>query len=126
MTKRQQARLKRRPFHPTITDVRRWTAVLNCILFGGNLPAYRQITVRRMKAYAQVHCQEGKRTNYCTLEIHNRFPTFGAFFSVLAHELVHVADYMHYGDIDRPDHGRFFFSHRELFRSIGLRLHRGY
>jgi len=127
MTRRQVNRLTAKPFRPTASDVRRWTQVINCILFHGELPPYRKIKVRRLHAkYALVQCHEGRQKNYCNIEIHNRFDTFGCFFSILAHELIHVADFMHYGDTKRPDHGRFFFSHRELMKNIGLRLGCGY
>jgi hypothetical protein len=122
----RKLRLDSKPYRPYKTDVKRWTAVLNHLLFQGELPPYRTITLRKMKYFAMVECHESKRSRYCSIELRDEFSSFGAFFSILAHELVHVADWVQRGTTQCADHGKFFYSHREMLKTLGIRLQRTY
>ena len=115
-------RLDAKPYRPYKTDVKRWTEVLNHLLYQGQLPPYRQITIRRMKSYAEIEWYEGKRGRYCNIAIRDKFSSFGVFFSVLAHEIVHLADWVERGTTQSADHGKFFFSHKERLKDIGVKL----
>jgi hypothetical protein len=119
------SRLDATPFCPTIADCKRWTEVLNYIMFQGQIPKYREITVRPMrKAYAWCHGKHDRRgKKYCNLEVDIKFDSFAAFYSILAHELCHAAEWHEMEDIN---HGNFFYSHREMLEKIGIKLRRCY
>lgn len=113
--------LSAEPYFPSISDCQRWTEVLNHIMFRGQVPKYRKITIRRLrKAYAWCvgnTTKRGKRS--CDLIVHEKFDSFSAFYSVLAHELVHAAEYH---ELEEMNHGKFFFSHKEMLKDFGIKL----
>jgi hypothetical protein len=108
------------PFYPTISDVKRWSDVLNFIMFDGKVTKWGKIKVRRMKSYAW--CEpyyNGHRKPKCELNIRNKFASFSMFYSVLAHEMVHLAEFTKLGELK---HGDFFFDHKEMLANIGIKL----
>ena len=109
------------PFCPTIADCMRWTEVLNHIMFRGLVPKWRKITVKRLRAWAYcIGCTTPKRKKkYCNLEMNEKFESFAAFYSVLAHELCHCAEFH---ELEEIKHGSFFFSHKEMLANIGIKL----
>lgn len=110
------------PFNPTIIDCHRWTEILNCIMFHGKVPKYRTIKVKRLrKNYAWCIGRETpvRKKKYCDLIVHNTYDSFSAFYSILAHELIHAAEYHEFGAIS---HGDFFYSHTEMLANIGVKL----
>lgn len=113
------------PFRPTRADWRRWSAVLNYIVFDGKIPPYRKITVRRLRgtyAYFISH-ETSQGRKYGELHMTPRFLSFQSFLSVLAHELCHYAEWM---SLETTRHGAFFYSHREILALLGIRLARSY
>lgn len=113
------------PFHPTIADCHRWTEILNHIMFRGVVPKYRKISVRKMHKFAWCigKTTPKRKKKYCELIIKDTFESFAAFYSVLAHELCHAAEYHEIGEIN---HGKFFYSHREMLAIIGIKLRSRY
>ncbi len=113
--------LECKPFYPTITDCKIWSQVLNQLLYHGQLPPYKKVTVRRLRGcYAYVQGEITKRNKrYCTLTIHNRFESFASFYSILCHELVHHKEFYEIGEIN---HGEFFYSHQEMLSILGIKL----
>jgi hypothetical protein len=110
------------PYYPTIADCIRWTEVLNHIMFHGTLPKWRKITVRQIRknwAWCVGHTSPVRKKKSCELIINNKFPSFAAFYSVLAHELCHVAEYH---ELEELKHGKFFYSHKEMLAQFGIRL----
>jgi hypothetical protein len=114
-----------KPYRPTIADVRRWSQLLNHIMFHGHLPKWRKVQVRRLRG-VYAWCEgdiNGHGKKYCDLTIHQRFDSFAAFYSVLAHELCHFAEFQ---QLDDMQHGEFFCSHKEMLAGFGIRLNTSY
>ena len=114
------------PYYPTIADCIRWTEVLNHIMFHGSVPKWRKITVRRIRGnwgWCIGSTSPKRKKKSCELIINEKFPSFAAFYSVLAHELVHSAEYHQTGTID---HGDFFMSHQEMLANFGIKLKESY
>jgi hypothetical protein len=114
-----------KPYFPTVSDCHLWTSIINYLLFGGLVPKYRKVTVKRMNE-SWGHCigvtgTRGQR--YCRLEIADRFPSFASFYSILLHELVHASEWTQKGQMS---HGNFFLSHRELAAKVGVKLRIAY
>jgi hypothetical protein len=109
------------PFHPTIADCVRWSEVLNYIMFDGALPKWRKITVKKLRAWAYCigNTTPKRKKKYCTLEMNDKFDSFAAFYSVLAHEMCHAAEYH---ELEEIKHGSFFLSHKEMLAGVGIKL----
>lgn len=110
------------PFYPTIADCVRWTEVLNHIMFRGAVPKYRKITIKRLRkawAYCVGNTTPKRKKKYCDLEMSEKFESFAAFYSILAHELCHAAEYH---ELEEIKHGSFFFSHKEMLATVGIKL----
>lgn len=110
------------PYYPTIADCQRWTEVLNHIMFQGAVPKYRKITIKRLRktyAWCVGSTTPKRKKKNCDLIIHEKFDSFAAFYSILAHELCHAAEYHEVGEIQ---HGNFFFSHKEMLAGVGIKL----
>jgi len=117
-------KLNATPFRPSIADVKRWTDVLNFIMFEGKSLKWGRIQVRPMRDFAwSVPYFDGRNKRRCELHIRNRFKSFSMFYSVLCHELLHLAEYHELGTIN---HGDFFYSHREMLAKIGIKLQARY
>lgn len=104
------------PFRPTTSDCHYWIGVINQLIFNGSLPRFKTIKVRRMfKYWAWVLGDEGKKGRWCSIEMNSISPNFSAFFSILAHECIHSAEYHQMKTIN---HGKFFHSHKHLLKSV--------
>jgi hypothetical protein len=117
----KSSKFRARPYYPTVADCHLWTALINHLIFGGTAPKYRKVTIKRLSG-AFAHCigLEGTKGQlYCKLEIHDRFPSFLTFYSVLLHELTHLKEWTEHGTMA---HGKFFRSHKELAANIGVTL----
>jgi len=111
------------PYYPSVADCQRWTEVLNHIMFQGAVPKYRKITIKRLRktyAWCVGSITPVRQKKNCDLIIHEKFDSFAAFYSILAHELVHAAEYH---ELDEIKHGKFFFSHKEMLATVGIKLH---
>lgn len=64
-----------------------------------------------------------RKKKNCDLIIHEKFDSFAAFYSILAHELIHAAEFHEFEEIK---HGKFFFSHKEMLASVGIKLNSCY
>lgn len=121
-----QKHLKATPFHPTKADVRRWTEFINHLMFQDRLPKLqnKNITIRPLRYFAQIEGHKNKRGKpYGVIKVSDTFESFGAFYSVMIHEMVHLAEFVEHGDIR---HGKFFYSHRELCSNLGVKLQSTY
>ena len=110
------------PFYPTIADCQRWTEVLNHIMFHGAVPKYRKITIKRLRktyAWCVGNTTPKRKKKRCDLIMHEKFDSFAAFYSILAHELCHAAEYH---ELEEIKHGNFFFSHKEMLATVGIKL----
>jgi hypothetical protein len=114
------------PFYPTIADCIRWTELLNYIMFNGAIPKWRKVSVKKLRNiwgrcipyYSPVRYKKS-----CSLEMHSKFDSFATFYSILAHELIHAAEFHQY---DTCDHGDFFYNHKEMLKFWGIKLNESY
>jgi len=110
------------PFCPTIADCNLWFNLLNHLMFEGTLPKFRKITVRRLRStFAWCEGMETpiRHRKYTLLVMNNKFKSFGAFYAILAHEMVHSHEFHERNVIA---HGPYFYSHKEMLREYGIKL----
>jgi hypothetical protein len=114
------SRLDATPFYPSTADVKRWSEVLNVIMFEGKLPKWGKIYVRPMKDYGWcIPYWNGHGHRRAELHIRHKHISFAGFYSILAHELCHLAEWHELGTLH---HGKFFWSHKEQLRKFGIKL----
>jgi len=111
-------------YKPTVRSVRRAYTQLNRLLFRDRLPASRLIDVRisYIKLPWWAYCQHRDSRGF---KIH-LLPSYRSrdfFMSILAHEMVHVDQYIRYQNMT---HGPTFFRFRKVFQRNGLVLKRAY
>jgi len=87
------------PFRPTVDYVEKWFAIINKEVFSGQLRKPDKIEVRRRhKCWAEtggyVLNEDGQETVVINLSINHRFKSHKHFLSVLAHECVHIYEYL--------------------------------
>ena len=115
-----RTRFNSKPFFPRKVDCRRWTAILNAVIFEGKVPPYRAIHIHKMKCFGRFSGyvnSKGKR--YGELEMNDSFTSFKSFFSILSHELCHACDY---SENETCTHGDFFYSHKQILAKFGVKL----
>lgn len=113
-------------FEPTAHQAKIWFHKLNKTVFDGEIDQVPEIEVRRRyKIWA-----EASRThadvdgNFDThISLTNRFRSKEHFLSVLAHEMVHLYQFM-VGDTG--NHNELFYSFRDKFEENNLLLKRIY
>jgi hypothetical protein len=91
-------------------------------MFQGTVPKYRKITIKKLKntwAWCVGNTTPKRKKKYCDLIMADQFDSFAAFYSVLAHELCHAAEYH---EVEEIKHGNFFFSHKEMLAEVGIKL----
>ena len=106
------------PFTVTMQDCRYWTFVITHLAFGGELPPFRRIYIKKLKSWGYCHgrtAQRGKKNRYSELYMCNEYPNFSHFFTVLIHETAHHADWVHTGVMT---HGPKFFEWRKRLACI--------
>ena len=109
------------PFYPTPRDCRVWSQFINQLTFGGKLPKWKNIRVTNLhRAYAWCEAKDTPSgLPRCHLLIHRKFPSFSTFFMVLAHELIHYAEYVEFRKLT---HGKYFQTHKTIFQKYGIRI----
>lgn len=141
-------------YTPTKKDVRKWFSTINAHVFRGRLYAtFGRIEIRRRhgvwaeysgwidsRRNASARCQVleerpafrcrpsilGKKVTICgMLSMTNRFPNKQVFIEVLAHEMVHLHQFLYatppfsYRSVS---HGQSFHAWKSTFEKHGLRL----
>jgi len=114
------------PYKPTKADVRRWSEFVNWIMFEGKLPKWKDIQIggvsKKFFGFCEGHTNK-RGTRYCNLLLRAEYESFPAFYTILVHEMVHAAQWY---EVGKMNHGKFFYSHREFLKGIGIRLQHRY
>ena len=100
-------------YSPTRKDVRRWHGILNQIIFGGIVPKFRNIEIKKVPGqFAAVLPKKKKKTKerYADLEIDTEFEDFKSFIMILAHEMIHAWQWINF---EKMPHGKTFFQWKE-------------
>ena len=117
--------ISEQPFNPTKQDCRWWCTVINSLIFDGELKPFRKIEIRKMKSWG--YClgkgQKSRHGRYAELWMADTYPSFSFFFSILAHELVHMYQFCAVGDMT---HGPTFFKWSPKFRKVCIPLQHKY
>ena len=101
-------------YYPTVEEVNKWVRVINREVFGGKLPKFSKVEVRRRRGiWADCTGEEDDRgKKSVTLSINNKVRCKQHLIEVIAHELVHHWEYTKYGTM----------AHTEKFKSWAPRL----
>jgi len=110
-------------YRPTKADVRRWSELLNWMMFEGKCPKWKDIHIGKLRYYAWCEGHVGKRGRYCSLRLRDKYKSFQAFYCILVHEMCHAAEWIELGDMR---HGEFFYTHKEILQKAGVKLHEAY
>ena len=111
-------------YKPTVRSVRRAYTQLNRLLFKDQLPPSRSVVIKISYiklpwwAYCQHRDCEGFR-----IHLLPRYRSRDFFISILAHEMVHIDEYMRHQNMT---HGPTFFRFRKIFHRNGILLKRAY
>jgi hypothetical protein len=96
-----------------------WFNVLNQNLFDSSLPRFDiySITTEESDYHAACIITESGQS---ILEIFHIFPDKKTFLEILAHEMIHLYDYLN--NDKNMKHGKSFFIWKEKIKNLGLRL----
>jgi hypothetical protein len=113
-------------FRPTVDDCEEWFLILNEQVFGNKLPPVAEIRIGRPKwnhALFHYHDTSRRRKYETRITMTEVFSCKKRFVEVLAHEMVHLFQYVH----DEPvSHGPSFRAWDDNFALFGLELDRMY
>ena len=107
------------------TDLDYWFNVINEEVFDGCCPSPHLMLVKRQRgSWGYVKQAEYGGKHWVALFMSPKFPTLAAFIQILAHEMVHVWQFLKLGDTG--SHNKHFYSWRDRFKEFGLDLRRNY
>ena len=111
-------------YKPTVRSVRRAYTQLNRLLFRDQLPPSAHVTVKisYIKLPWWAYCQHHECGGF-KIHLLPSYKSRDFFMSILAHEMVHIHEYMRY---EQMTHGPTFFKFRKIFQRNGLMLKRAY
>ena len=127
-------------FKPTPIMAAHWFRKLNEVLFDRRL-SHVEIHIKKLHNdwgrciadWDNRHCRKGtfnqriipfqKTEVFYRIELHCKFPKWKDFIETLAHEMVHLYQMQVMKD-PYSNHNANFYSFRDKFRSVGLRLYR--
>lgn len=113
---------EKQKFKPTVNDIDRWFTILNEQLFGNKLLEFGSVKVKRHKhVHAFFHYWPKKENKPTELSMNRIFDNERLFVEILAHEMIHLFQYM-YGE--PLGHGPSFWVWRDNFKLKGLTLHK--
>jgi len=122
ITNNPKTRKPKRPFYPTLYQVKHWFTVLNKKIFNNKLHHFATIEIGRTKVDGdEVWAYIEQREEGYFLRVSNKHPNFVFFLSVLGHEMVHMYQ-MEYVDGDSGLHNESFYQWKEKFTKHGLVL----
>lgn len=108
-------------YAPTINDVIYWYDIINDQIFGNELPHPNAVKLLRSNLYWG-ECFYNKYKDgeiFFQLNFSTKFNSFKDFLEVLAHEMVHVWEFITYG---YGGHGEHWESWRPKLKRFGLDL----
>lgn len=112
------------PFRVTNDSVKYWFRILNHEIWQDDLPMFDTIQIRPfVKNWAMcIEDTDKPKTKY-RLAINIEFPTFELFVNVLAHEMIHLYQFMSGQD---GEHDDSFWVWQSKFSEHGLKLEQAY
>jgi predicted metal-dependent hydrolase len=112
------------PFRVTNDAVKYWFRILNHEIWQGQLPMFNTIQIRPfVKNWAMcIEDTDTPQTKY-RLAIDIEFPSFELFVNVLAHEMIHLHQFINHED---DEHDDSFWKWESKFASHGLKLEQVY
>ena len=106
-------------------DLDYWFNVINEEIFEGDCPSPHLMLVKRQRgSWGYVKQAEFGGEHWVALFMSHKFATLAAFLQILAHEMVHVWQFLKLGDTG--SHNKHFYSWRDRFKEFGLDLRRNY
>ena len=114
----------KRKYNTTYTDIKKYFKMLNLGIFDNKLSSFNQIEIKELKyskCMGQVIQFEWKRkgTKLHKLEMDLQYNTKKDFLETLAHEMVHLYQFL---NNDTGNHNKLFYSFAPKIKSIGLKL----
>lgn len=131
---KKHGRKETQTFEPTTADVLYWTDIIASVVFRRyKLRPFSEITISKFdKVWARIKAESidnaqgvpktpiGVRTIF-SLALCSRFPSKATFINVLAHELIHMQEFLH---DETMTHGKSFWKWKPIFKKYGLKLKR--
>ena len=110
------------PYRTSRRAIDLWFRYINRAVFNNQLPNFDKITIKKWlkKAMAQVCAYPDKNPKRFELEMIREYRTKKDFIETLAHEMIHL--YQFVLKKDTGNHNRIFYSFRSKFKFIGLGL----
>ncbi len=100
-------------------DLDYWFNVINEEIFEGDCPSPHLMLVKRQRgSWGYVKQAEFDGKHWVALFMSPKFPTLAAFIQILAHEMIHVWQFMKLGDTG--SHNKHFYSWRDRFKELCL------
>ena len=114
----------KRKYKTTYTDIKKYFKMLNLGIFDNKLSSFNQIEIKELKyskCMGQVIQFEWKRkgTKLYKLEMDRQYDTKKDFLETLAHEMVHLYQFL---TNDTGNHNKLFYSFAPKLKYIGLKL----
>ena len=114
----------KRKYNTTYTDIKKYFKMLNLGIFDNKLSSFNQIEIKELKyskCMGQVIQFEWKRkgTKLYKLEMDKQYNTKKDFLETLAHEMVHLYQFL---TNDTGNHNKLFYSFAPKLKYIGLKL----
>ena len=113
-----------RKYNTTYTDIKKYFRMLNQGIFDNKLGSFNDIEIKELKyskCMGQVIQFEWKRkgTKLYKLEMDKQYDTKKDFLETLAHEMVHLYQFL---TNDTGNHNKLFYSFAPKLKYIGLKL----
>lgn len=98
-----------------------WLKTINREIFKGQLKLFREVRIKRLhKKWAWCVGEYDENDDpYCDLVLNNYMKSERHMVGVLAHEMVHDAQWVWE---EKMDHGKSFFSYKEALKKFGIIL----
>lgn len=104
-----------------------WWRVFNVAIFDNQLNLPHRIICRNFRDNSYGWCDSWDNSDKVEIGIRRQLKNNRLFLNVLAHEMVHQAQWEIYGEHERHDHGKTFFAWKPLLKThTGLCLRRWY
>lgn len=108
-------------YHPTEDDVILWFRIINREVFNASLSSFDEIEIRRRrKIWGECLCTKYDNGDILSkLFLNNKFHNKKQFVNVLAHEMVHLWEFLTYG---KMGHGKEFNSWKPKLDAFEVEL----
>lgn len=115
------------PYKPSKTDFELWFKKLNQEIFNNKIKKFRKVEFRKCR-YMWAESQSVQLWSnhtpkriiyYIDLVMKDSYPSKKRFIEVLAHEMVHAAQYFEYGEMT---HGKTFWEWKDILNKFGIKL----